>query len=223
MTENGRLERYADLAVRSWVNMAEGQELMVYATSLAHAPLVRALARAGYRNGARYVEAYYEDQHIRRAMIELAPEETLTWSPPWMFKRAEDRAANKSAFAKGDRLTGGKTEIARSSGGDDAGQDPLLLGVQGADLPTLCLIGGRRPNRAHTLGVRVMNREDASTSVGDPRSCSGARNVSEERLAPCAGGRHARHPVRLWSGLRVQGLGRGGSVEQVADVGDWRG
>ena len=37
--------------------MAEGQELIVYATSLEHAPLVRALARAGYANGARYVEA----------------------------------------------------------------------------------------------------------------------------------------------------------------------
>ena len=49
-------------------------------------------------NGARYVEAYYEDQHIRRAMIELAPEETLTWSAPWMIKRAEDRAANKAAL-----------------------------------------------------------------------------------------------------------------------------
>jgi aminopeptidase len=98
MTKNGRLERYAELAVRSWVNMAEGQDLLVYALSLEHAPLVRALARAGYANGARYVEALYEDQHVRRAMIELAPEETLTWSPPWMIKRAEDRAANKSAL-----------------------------------------------------------------------------------------------------------------------------
>jgi len=98
MTENGRLDRYADLAVRSWVNMAEGQELIVYATSLEHAPLVRALARAGYANGASYVEAFYEDPHIRRAMIELAPDETLTWSAPWMIKRAEDRAANKSAL-----------------------------------------------------------------------------------------------------------------------------
>ena len=98
MTENGRLERYAELAVRSWVNMAEGQELMLYATSLEHAPLMRALARAGYANGAKYVEAYYEDPHIRRAMIELAPDETLTWSPPWMIKRAEDRAANKAAL-----------------------------------------------------------------------------------------------------------------------------
>src|SRR5262245_36021589 len=78
--------------------MAEGQELIVYATSLAHAPLVRALARAGYANGARYVEASYDDQHVRRAMIELAPEETLTWSPPWMIKRAEERAANRSAL-----------------------------------------------------------------------------------------------------------------------------
>ena len=98
MTENGRLDRYAELAVRSWVNMAEGQELNIYATSLEHAPLVRALARAGYANGAKYVDVTYEDPHIRRAMIELAPEETLTWSAPWMIKRAEDRAANKSAL-----------------------------------------------------------------------------------------------------------------------------
>ena len=98
MTANGRLERYAELAVRSWVNMAEGQQLMIYATSLEHAPMVRALARAGYANGAQYVEAYYDDQHVRRAMIELAPEEALTWSAPWMIKRAEDRAANKAAL-----------------------------------------------------------------------------------------------------------------------------
>jgi aminopeptidase len=98
MTENGRIERYAELAVRSWVNMAEGQELDIFATSLEHAPLVRALARAGYANGAKYVEAHYEDPHIRHAMIELAPDETLTWSAPWMIRRAEDRAANKTAL-----------------------------------------------------------------------------------------------------------------------------
>jgi aminopeptidase len=97
MPEDGRLDRYADLAVRAWLNMAEGQELIVNATSLEHAPLVRALARAGYAHGARYVEASYDDQHVKRAMIELAPEETLTWSPPWLIKRAEDRVANRAA------------------------------------------------------------------------------------------------------------------------------
>jgi aminopeptidase len=98
MPENGLIDRYAELAVRSWVNMAEGQELDIFATSLAHAPLVRALARAAYANGAKYVEASYEDPHIRRAMIQLAPDETLTWSAPWMIKRVEDRAANRNAL-----------------------------------------------------------------------------------------------------------------------------
>ncbi len=97
MTSNGLIDRYAELAVRSWVNMAPGQELGIYALSLEHTPLVRALAGAAYANGAKYVEATYDDQHVRRAMIELAPDEALTWSPPWLIKRLEDRAENKGA------------------------------------------------------------------------------------------------------------------------------
>jgi aminopeptidase len=96
MTADGRVERYAELAVRSWVNMAPGQELRIYAYP-EHAPLVRALARAAYANGAKYVDVAYDDQHVRRAMIELAAEETLTWSAPWMIKRLEHHAENKSA------------------------------------------------------------------------------------------------------------------------------
>jgi len=97
VTSNGLIDRYAELAVRSWVNMAPGQELGIYALSLEHTPLVRALAGAAYANGAKYVEATYDDQHVRRAMIELAPDEALTWSPPWLIKRLEDRAENKGA------------------------------------------------------------------------------------------------------------------------------
>ncbi|HEX9416747.1 MAG TPA: aminopeptidase [Gaiellaceae bacterium] len=96
MTESGRLERYAELAVRSWVNMAPGQELSVWGYP-AHAPLVRAIARAAYANGAKYVDVAYFDPHVRRAMIELAPDETLTWSPPWMIGRLEHRVAEKAA------------------------------------------------------------------------------------------------------------------------------
>jgi aminopeptidase len=97
VTSNGLIDRYAELAVRSWVNMAPGQELGIYALSLEHAPLVRALARAAYANDAKYVEVTYDDQHVRRAMIELGPDEALTWSPPWLIKRLEDRAENKGA------------------------------------------------------------------------------------------------------------------------------
>lgn len=96
MSVDGRLDRYAELAVRSWVNMAPGQELGIIGL-VEHAPLVRALARAGYANGARHVDVIYVDEHVRRAMIELAPEETLTWSPPWLIERLEYRAENKAA------------------------------------------------------------------------------------------------------------------------------
>jgi aminopeptidase len=97
VTSNGRIDKYAELAIRSWVNMAPGQEVGIYATALEHRPLVRALTRAAYENGAKYVDVVYDDQHVRRAMIELAPQETLTWSPPWLISKLEYRAANKVA------------------------------------------------------------------------------------------------------------------------------
>jgi aminopeptidase len=93
---NGRLDRYAELAVRSWVNLAPGQELGI-AGLPEHAPLVRALARAAYKAGAKYVEASYFDEHVRKAMIELAPEESLSWSAPWRIHQAEHRASQHAA------------------------------------------------------------------------------------------------------------------------------
>jgi aminopeptidase len=81
-----RLERYAELAVRVGANVEEGQ-IVVVAGLVEHAPLVRAVTRAAYEAGARYVDAVYRDQHVRKAMIELGPEETLTWTPPWLLER----------------------------------------------------------------------------------------------------------------------------------------
>ena len=52
-----------------------------------HAPLIRATARAAWKAGARYVDVAYRDNHAHRAMIELAPEEALTWTPPWSLDR----------------------------------------------------------------------------------------------------------------------------------------
>ncbi len=96
MNDKNRLDRYAELAVKVWVNMAPGQELGIWAFP-EHAPLVRALARVAYANEAKYVDVTYVDQHVRRAMIELAPDETLTWTPPWMISRLEHRVENKAA------------------------------------------------------------------------------------------------------------------------------
>src|SRR5207302_1460846 len=52
-----------------------------------HAPLVRELARSGYEAGASYVDVLYADPHVRRAMIERADEEILTYSPSWLVER----------------------------------------------------------------------------------------------------------------------------------------
>ena len=78
-----RLEAYADLAVRVGANVQEGQTVFL-TTQVEHAPLARALTRAAYRAGARYVDVRYRDDHVRHAMIELGPDEALTHSPEWV-------------------------------------------------------------------------------------------------------------------------------------------
>jgi aminopeptidase len=62
-----------------------------------HAPVVRAVARASYRAGASYVDVRYTDMHVRRALIEHAADDVISWTPPWLLERersiGEDRAA----------------------------------------------------------------------------------------------------------------------------------
>lgn len=91
-----RLERYAELAVRVGANVEEGQ-LVTVGGLVEHAPLVRAVTRAAYRAGARYVDVFYLDQHVRRAMIELGPDETLTRTPPWRLARENELAKERAA------------------------------------------------------------------------------------------------------------------------------
>ena len=82
-----RLERYANLIVRVGANVQPGQTLFV-SGMVEHAELARALARAGYEAGARYVDVRYSDQHVRRAMIELADDDVLTETPGWLLEQA---------------------------------------------------------------------------------------------------------------------------------------
>ena len=88
------IDAYADLIVRVGANVQPGQTVFVNALP-EHVELVRALARSAYRAGAGYVDARYTDPHVRRAMIELGPEETLTDTPGWLLDRvtASDGAA----------------------------------------------------------------------------------------------------------------------------------
>jgi aminopeptidase len=91
-----REDRYAELAVRVGANVQPGQLVDVLAR-VEHAPVARAVARAAYRAGAAYVDVYYTDQHVRRALIEGAADELLSWTPPWLLKRAKQVGDERAA------------------------------------------------------------------------------------------------------------------------------
>jgi aminopeptidase len=88
-----RLERYAELVVRVGANVQPGQEVFLYC-AVEHHDLTRALARQAYRAGASYVNVLYTDGHVRRAMIELGPDEALTYSPEWLKTAVTSFAGN---------------------------------------------------------------------------------------------------------------------------------
>jgi aminopeptidase len=96
-----RLERYAELAVRVGANLQPGQTLFVN-SQVEHAPLARALARAGYAAGARYVDVTYRDQHVRKAMIGLGPDEALEHTPEWLKTRMRAGAGNAMIATTGE-------------------------------------------------------------------------------------------------------------------------
>src|SRR5436189_6424130 len=96
-----RLQRYAELAVRVGANVEEGQNVFINA-QLEHAPLARALTRAAYAAGARYVDVRYVDQHVRHAMIELGPDEALSHTPEWMKVMMSSREGEANIWITGD-------------------------------------------------------------------------------------------------------------------------
>ena len=62
-------------------NVQPGQNVVVTCL-VEHVEISRAIARESYRAGARHVIVHYADLHLRRAAIELGPEEELGWSAP---------------------------------------------------------------------------------------------------------------------------------------------
>jgi aminopeptidase len=101
VTVDDRLEKYAELAVRVGANVQPGQNVFL-STSIEHIPLARALARAAYKAGARYVDAFFGDQHIRKAMIELGPDEALQYTPPWWIEKVSAWGGNALLATTGD-------------------------------------------------------------------------------------------------------------------------
>ena len=82
------LERLAELLVGFGANVQPGQVLGVTAF-LGMEDAARAIARAGYAHGARYVDVFWWDHFVKRARLELADEDTLDFVPPWIEQRMQ--------------------------------------------------------------------------------------------------------------------------------------
>jgi aminopeptidase len=148
LTNEERIARYADLAVRVGANVQPGQLVEVIGR-VEHAPVARAVTRAAYEAGARYVDVVYSDQHIRRALIEFANDDVLSWTPPWLLERAVEIGDENAAIVA---LTG------------DA--EPELL----ADLPGERVGKARMLELAHENNRQVNEQLNNWTVVGVPNA-----------------------------------------------------
>src|SRR6201989_1260811 len=80
------LERFADLVVQTAANLQRGQMLSIGSESGKEA-VTRAIAAAGYKHGAKFVDVAYFDLHVKRARLLYADEDTLDFVPPYLGER----------------------------------------------------------------------------------------------------------------------------------------
>jgi aminopeptidase len=104
VTPEERLDAYSRLVIEIGLGLEEGQTLEIQ-TFTENAEFTRAVTRAAYTAGARYVDVMYEDEYVRKAMIELGPDEVFGWTPPWQLERQhtiDDRGASLSIHGHPD-------------------------------------------------------------------------------------------------------------------------
>jgi aminopeptidase len=116
MTHDELLDRYAQLAVRSGLNLRKGQELLITAP-LDAVPLVRRITEHAYKSGATLVTAFYSDDPATLARYRFAPDESFDTAPGWLF----------DGMAAAFRGGAARLAIAGEDPGLLAGQDPARL------------------------------------------------------------------------------------------------
>ena len=82
------VDRLADLLVGFGANIQPGQILGVTAYH-GMEEVAYAVARAGYKRGAKYVDVFWWDHLVKRQRLEHADESTLDFVPPWIEQRMQ--------------------------------------------------------------------------------------------------------------------------------------
>jgi aminopeptidase len=94
--DEATLARYADLIVGFGANVQPGQ-IVEIRSELENLDLTRAVAASAYRHGARFVDVWYLDSHVRRARLEHADAETLEFVPSWHGRRVLELGEQRCA------------------------------------------------------------------------------------------------------------------------------
>jgi aminopeptidase len=83
---SAEIRKLAELAVRFGANVQRGQ-IVAVGGELGQEPLVRAIARSAYEQGAKFVDVTYNDLYVKRERLLHADEDTLEYVPPWYGER----------------------------------------------------------------------------------------------------------------------------------------
>lgn len=159
MTQSAILDRYAQLIVRSGVNVAPGQELVMTAPVDA-LPLVRLITEHAYKAGASLVTTLFNDDAATLARFNLAPDESFDKATGWLF----DGMAN--AFKAGSaRLA-------------IIGEDPALLAGQDTDKVARA---NRARSRAYRPALELITSHAINWCVAAAATPAWARSVFPDK------------------------------------------
>ena len=89
------LQKYAELIIRIGLNLREGQRLLINnlttrGVPLHTAPLVREVAKAAYKAGARYVDVLWGDEELLKTRVQMAPRDSFDEFSDWQVKASMD-------------------------------------------------------------------------------------------------------------------------------------
>jgi aminopeptidase len=82
------VDRLADLLVGFGTNMQPGQ-IVGLTAYFGMEEIARAVVRAAYKRGAKYVDVFWWDNLVKRERLERADESTLDFVPPWLEQRMQ--------------------------------------------------------------------------------------------------------------------------------------
>ena len=115
MDLNAMLKKYADLIVRSGINLQKDQILCI-AASLESAELVRLVAESAYKAGAKEVCVRWNDETISRLRYDYAPMSQFENIPDWFAAYNNGYAREGAGFLQPRRFHRHRLQKARRLG-----------------------------------------------------------------------------------------------------------